>query len=301
MKLPAGPAPSAAAGPSLGGAGLPGEVLWQVLDTADIGLLVTDAQRRILYVNGTFTRETGYSLAEAQGRTCRFLQGPATDPADILAMRSALDRGEPFSRVVLNYRKDGTPLHYRLRVRPLREGGEVRYFVGVQEDFTEAHAAQRQLERWAYVDSLTGLGNRRAFDEALAGYLDRREPVRLVLLDLNDFKRINDEQGHPAGDALLREVARCLAEKIPPPGTAYRLGGDEFAALLPSSLPALETTLEAALAQLGGGTLRAAVGWATLPDDATSVPALFRLADQRLYARKPARRLPPRQAEQGVG
>lgn len=289
MKLPAGPAPAEPAGTTFGSAGLPGELLWQVLDTADIGLLVTDAQRRILYVNETFTRETGYSLAEARGRTCRFLQGPATDPADILAMRTALDRGEPFSRVVLNYRKDGSPLHYRLRVRPLREGGQVRYFVGVQEDFTETHAAQRQLERWAYIDGLTGLGNRRAFDEALAGYLARRDPVRLVLLDLNDFKRVNDERGHLAGDALLGEVARCLARQIPPPGTAYRLGGDEFAALLPPSLFRLDHALEAALAGLDGGTLRAAVGWATFPDEATEAPALFRLADGRLYARKPAR------------
>lgn len=292
MKLPAPRIPAEPAGATLGSAELPGELLWQVLDTADIGLLVTDAQRRILYVNDTFTRETGYSLAEARGRTCRFLQGPATDPADILAMRRALDEGEPFSRVVLNYRKDGSPLHYRLRVRPLREQGQVRYFVGVQEDFTEAYAAQRQLERWAYLDGLTGLGNRRAFDEALAGYLARRDPVRLVLLDLNDFKRVNDERGHPAGDALLVEVARCLARQIPLPGTAYRLGGDEFAALLPPSLSPLETTLEPALAELGGGTLRAAVGWAAFPDEATEVPALFRLADRRLYARKPTRERP---------
>nr|WP_256488160.1 diguanylate cyclase [Deinococcus sp. HSC-46F16] len=268
---------------------MPGELLWRVLDTADIGLLVTDAQRRILYVNETFTRETGYSLAEARGRTCRFLQGPATDPADVLAMRAALDRGEPFSRVVVNYRKDGRLLHYRLRVRPLREEGQVRYFVGVQEDFTEAHAAQRQLERWAYLDGLTGLGNRRAFDEALAGYLARREPVRLVLLDLNDFKRVNDERGHLAGDALLGEVARCLARQVPLPGTAYRLGGDEFAALLPPAPSPLEPSLEAALTELDGGALRAAVGWASFPDEATDAPALFQLADRRLYARKPRR------------
>ncbi|MDL2345318.1 diguanylate cyclase [Deinococcus sp. MIMF12] len=289
MKLPARPAGPGPA-PLLGTAGLPDELLWQVLDTADIGLLVTDAQRRILYVNETFTRETGYSLAEAQGRTCRFLQGPATDPADILAMRTALDRGEPFSRVVLNYRKDGTALHYRLRVRPLREDGQVRYFVGVQEDFTETYQAQRQLEHWVYIDGLTGLGNRRAFDEALAGSLARREPMRLVLIDLNDFKRINDERGHLAGDALLCEVARCLARQIPLPGTTYRLGGDEFAALLPPSLAPLESTLEAELAGLDGGCLRAAVGGAAFPDEATEAAALFRLADERLYARKPTRK-----------
>lgn len=143
-------------------AALLGELVWQVLDAADVGLLVTDAQRRIVYANATFTRETGYSFSEVVGRTCGFLQGPDTSPADIAAMSAALDQGQPFERVVLNYRKDGSVLWYKLRVRPLTVDGTLRYFVGVQEDFSEARAAHVQLEQLAYVDSLTGLANRRA-------------------------------------------------------------------------------------------------------------------------------------------
>ncbi|SEJ66440.1 PAS domain S-box-containing protein/diguanylate cyclase (GGDEF) domain-containing protein [Deinococcus reticulitermitis] len=266
---------------------LPPELVWQVLDTADVGLLVTDAERRIVYVNATFTHETGYTLPEVQGHTCRFLQGPGTDPADIAAMRAALDRGEGFQQVVLNYRKDGSPLYYRLRVRPLALDGAVRYFVGVQEDHSDAHAAQQQLERWAHLDSLTGLGNRRAFDAALAQAVAQGHPFTLALLDLDNFKQVNDQRGHPAGDALLGEMGRCLAGAAP--GRAYRLGGDEFAVLLPGQ--AAQATAQTAqvrrtVEQLDRGRVRASLGTAQFPEEAQDAAGLLRLADQRLYRSK---------------
>lgn len=275
--------------------GLPAELLWQVLDAADVGVLVTDARRRIVYANATFTRETGYPLAEVAGRTCRFLQGPGTDPADIAALRAALDRAEPVERVILNYRRDGTPLHYRLRIRPLVVEGALKYFVGVQEDHSAAHAAQLELERWAYLDALTGLGNRRAFDERLTGGLAEAlaggQPLALWLLDLNGFKQINDERGHPAGDALLQAVARALEAAVGEAGQAFRLGGDEFAVLRPAAgegaaAPDTGHDLLAALEALEGGTLRAGLGGARCPDEARDAAGLLRLADRRLYRHK---------------
>lgn len=268
---------------------LPAELVWSVLDAADVGLLVTDAERRILYVNATFTRETGYHLDEVVGRPCSFLQGPETDPADIAALRGALNRGEPIERVVLNYRKDGRTMWYKLRIRPIREGGVVRYFVGVQEDYSAAHAAHAELERLAHLDALTGLGNRRAFDTRLAGHVAAGQPLTLLLIDLNDFKRVNDECGHPAGDALLAGVGRCLDGVVPPPAAAFRLGGDEFAVLLPGpvagAMPHAGRILTA-LQRLEDGTLRAGLGLASFPSEAPDVPALLRLADRRLYVHK---------------
>lgn len=266
------------------------EMLWQILAAADIGLLVTDAQRRIVYVNPTFTRETGYSAEEVLGRSCSFLQGPGTDAADIAALREALDRGEPVQRVVLNYRKDGSTMRYKLRIRPVHEGGAVRYFVGVQEDYSAAHAAQVQLERLAYLDSLTGLGNRRAFDARLAEAACGGEGFALVLLDLNDFKQINDSRGHPAGDALLREVGGCLQRILPDAGLAFRLGGDEFAVLLPGGpeQAGQAARVLAALEELEGGTLRTGLGCAHFPGEAGDIPSLLRLADRRLYGHKAA-------------
>ncbi|GGO38929.1 sensor domain-containing diguanylate cyclase [Deinococcus humi] len=264
-------------------------LVWQVLDTANVGLLVTDAQRRIVYVNEAFSRVTGYTLQEVSGRTCAFLQGAETDPADIAFMRGCLDRGEPFERVVLNYRKDGRPLWYRLRVQPMFVDGTLEYFVGVQEDYSDAHAAQRELERLAYHDGLTGLSNRRAFDVQLKQLVHEGQPFELLLLDLNNFKQVNDQYGHPAGDALLQRVAACLARVSQGEGTAYRIGGDEFGLLFPDGNRRGQhqgISLLDDLISVGDERIDGAVGKARFPDEARDVEALLRLADRRLYAQK---------------
>ena len=276
--------PGAAAGRPLETA-----LVWQVLETADVGLLVTDAHRRIVYVNDAFSRVTGYSLQEVSGHTCAFLQGAQTDPADIAFMRACLDRGEPFERVVLNYRKDGRPLWYRLRVKPIFVEGTLQYFVGVQEDYSDAHAAQRELECLAYQDGLTGLSNRRAFDVELKRLVDEGQPFELLLLDLNNFKQVNDRDGHSAGDALLQRVAACLLGASQGEGTAYRIGGDEFGLLCPDEgRPrwGREVSLLNALVNAGGERIDGAVGKAHFPEEASGVEALLQLADRRLYAQK---------------
>jgi diguanylate cyclase (GGDEF)-like protein/PAS domain S-box-containing protein len=261
----------------------------QVLDTADVGLLVTDAQRRIVYVNAAFSQVTGYTLEEARGRTCAFLQGPGTNPADIAFMRAALNRGDPFERVVLNYRKDGRPLWYKLRVQPMFVDGTLRYFVGVQEDYSDAHAAQRELEHLAYHDGLTGLGNRRAFDRQLKRLVSEGQPCALILLDLDDFKQVNDRHGHPAGDALLQQVAACLTRVTQDEGAAFRIGGDEFGLLFSGEgwhSWSRETGLPGDLVNVDGERIRGATGAACFPEEAGDVEELLRLADRRLYAAK---------------
>lgn len=264
-------------------------LVWQILDTADVGLLVTDARRRIVYVNGAFSRVTGYRLEEVRGRTCALLQGAQTDPADIAFMRAALDRGEPFERVVLNYRKDGKPLWYRLRVHPMFVDGTLQYFVGVQEDYSEAHAAQRELERLAYHDGLTGLGNRRAFDLHLHRLVSEGQPFVLQLLDLDNFKQVNDRYGHPAGDALLQRVAACLTQGSQGEGSAFRIGGDEFGVLFPGErVPGWGPGkgLLDDLLSVGGERIHGATGTAYFPGEAGEAEALLRIADRRLYAQK---------------
>ncbi|WP_249395937.1 GGDEF domain-containing protein [Deinococcus sp. QL22] len=268
---------------------IPDELVWQVLNTAHIGLVLTDPYRRILYVNATFVEETGYTAEEVRGKPCSFLQGPETDPADVAALREALNQAQPVERVILNYRKDGTPLWYRLRIRPLHVEGVLRYFVGVQEDFTLAHAAQVELQRLAYLDSLTGLGNRRAFDLQLAQDTQAVQATRLFVLDLNDFKQVNDARGHAAGDALLAQVGACLNALVQGGGHAYRIGGDEFAVLIPdvgSAAALFEMRLLETLQVLEGGTLRISVGSAGLPSETTDGEAWLRLADRRMYAHK---------------
>lgn len=99
---------------------------------------------------------------------------------------------------------------------------------------TEAlRAALEQAHTAAMTDALTGLPNRRAFGVALAGALAGPGPLSVALLDIDHFKKINDSQGHPAGDAVLRNLAQCIGDWLRETDHAARIGGEEFAVLLP--------------------------------------------------------------------
>jgi diguanylate cyclase (GGDEF)-like protein len=142
-------------------------------------------------------------------------------------------------------------------------------------------------------DALTGLPNRRAFEERLDRLIGAggREPIGVALLDLDDFKRVNDTHGHQAGDDVLREVARVFSGKARAHEEVYRLGGDELAVLVPGGAGTAELVanrLRAALrAHRRGATLPTASGGvAAYPADAETRDELLAWADLALYAAK---------------
>lgn len=155
--------------------------------------------------------------------------------------------------------------------------------------------AGERLQQLAYVDELTGLGNRRAALESahafVATAVRHDRPLTVVVVDVDGLKRVNDGQGHDAGDALLRRLADAFRSGLREGDTAYRTGGDEFLVLLP------ETTL--ADAEVVVSRVRAAgapsfsYGTAEAPDEAMTVDEVVRVADQRLLEeRRIARTLP---------
>jgi len=107
-------------------------------------VLVTDPSRPdnpIIFVSETFEQQTGYSAAEAMGRNCRFLQGPDTNPADIQALRDAINAECEITRDILNYRKDGSSFWNRLRIRPVHDDrGRLQFFIGTQHPIYEHQA-----------------------------------------------------------------------------------------------------------------------------------------------------------------
>jgi diguanylate cyclase (GGDEF)-like protein len=154
--------------------------------------------------------------------------------------------------------------------------------------------ALRRERRAAVTDSLTGLLNRRGFDERLREEIGRatrtRRPLALVLADCDDLKGINDGTGHEAGDRVLQAFANLLREQKRVTDIAGRLGGDEFALLLPETdadqaIVAAERLLER-LRSLGETPLTASFGIAVSPDDGTTSSSLLRAADRALYAAK---------------
>jgi diguanylate cyclase (GGDEF)-like protein len=154
--------------------------------------------------------------------------------------------------------------------------------------------ALRRERRAAVTDSLTGLLNRRGFDERLREEIARatrtRRSLALVLADCDDLKRVNDTAGHEAGDRVLEAFANVLREQKRLTDIAGRLGGDEFAVLLPETEAAAAVAagerLVARLRSLGGSAITASVGVAVFPADGATSSALLRAADRALYAAK---------------
>jgi len=147
-------------------------------------------------------------------------------------------------------------------------------------------------------DALTGLLNRRSFDDLLLGAVSRSVrygwSFTLVLMDLNRFKAVNDRLGHPAGDEVLRAVGRGLRSFLRASDVAARMGGDEFAVILDGTDAELGKGLAERLSQstvdmVEWADVAFAVGSATAPDEATTAVDLYKLADSRLYEAKRAR------------
>jgi diguanylate cyclase (GGDEF)-like protein len=170
--------------------------------------------------------------------------------------------------------------------------------VGLKKRLVAAEVRQREF---ANRDPLTGIGNRRYFDATMKAELERRSrpygrreldagPLALLILDLDDFKGINDRHGHQVGDAVLREATARALSVLRSTDTLARIGGDEFAIVAPGAqgdgAASLAEAVRAAIALGDPGegvpTPSASVGWAVFPDDGQDFEALMRSADDRM-------------------
>ena len=198
-------------------------------------------------------------------------------------------------------RSDGSYAHMYDRGYIIRDfsGAAVR-MVGAMQDLSTRKLAEEALVEAASRDPLTGLPNRKCMRQRLesagSGVDERSCSSALLLLDLDEFKQVNDILGHDAGDALLKELARRLRELVPPSGLVARLGGDEFAIILsePGCRDLVEATAKAILERLrepfvhAGRILdcNATIGAALIPDHGTAPEDILKNADIALYAAK---------------
>lgn len=199
---------------------------------------ITQPNMPLIYVNSAFEKVTGYTRQEALGKNCNFLQGTDSNQPELEKLRTAIEHRTAASVVLRNYRKDGSLFINELYIVPVQDphSGQVRHFVGVQNDVTQIKRYQEDLERQANYDSLTGLANRNLLNERLRQLLLEGQRYNRVFtvafIDIDNFKLINDSLGHSAGDELIAIISRRLQNCVRDEDTVARLGGDEFVLLL---------------------------------------------------------------------
>lgn len=213
------------------------EVQSAAMDATITAMFITDVEGTIEWVNTAFTNLTGYSAEEAIGENPRILKSGVQPPEHFTEMWQTILSGRPWQGRLTNRTADGRNVVVDLWVTPVvDENGDITHFVAVQDDVTSEVEAEEIILHMATHDALTDLPNRRLFLEHLDQAIARAErsngSLGVLMLDLDKFKDVNDALGHPAGDTLLREVAKRLLSRVRGTDVVARLGGDEFAIIV---------------------------------------------------------------------
>lgn len=266
----------------------------------------TDRRGLITYISPKAARVLERREDDLRGAPLREIIGTGEEAAEAeRTLAFHLSARSPFQDLEVRAAAPGEERWWALTGRPVYDS--YKNFCGFRghgTDLTEQRRSEQQVSRLAHYDSLTGLANRvqmsRALEQILAAPAKRERACAVLLLDLDRFKQVNDTLGHPAGDALLKQVAQRLERVIGTEGRCGRLGGDEFQIILPgerspAALGELAEAIIAALSQpyLVDGqsvVIGASVGIALAPSDGTTSELLIRNVDLALYAAKDAGR-----------
>lgn len=264
-------------------------------------MMVIDSSGKIVAINPTFTKITGYTLEEVIGRNPRMLQSGEHPPEFYEAMWAELHRTGHWSGEVMDRRKNGEVYPEWLSINAVYDDeGNVQSWVAQFSDITEKKGAEQMIWQQANFDALTGLPNRRMFQERLNQ--DIRSARRsgkllaLLFLDLDNFKEVNDTLGHDMGDRLLKQTAERLRDCVRETDTIARLGGDEFTLILPNlsnnadvgmiARKILWKLSEPFRLETEIAYVSASIGITLYPSDAIDAEGLLKCADQAMYGAK---------------
>jgi diguanylate cyclase (GGDEF)-like protein/PAS domain S-box-containing protein len=201
-------------------------------------IVITDRDARIVWANPAFTKLTGYELEEAIGNRCgERVKSGLQDSQFYAQMWQTILSGQVWHGELVNQRKDKTLYHEEMTITPVcDQDGEISHFVALKQDISERKIIDEQMKNLAFYDPLTKLPNRRLLVDRLRQTLASSKRSgrygALMFLDLDNFKPLNDTQGHDAGDLLLVEAAQRIANCLREEDTVARFGGDEFVVLL---------------------------------------------------------------------
>jgi diguanylate cyclase (GGDEF)-like protein/PAS domain S-box-containing protein len=252
--------------------------------------------RQYLMINAAGERMVGIPASEMMGRTDYSL---FPDYCKTYALRdeSTLISSGPDIFESTFIRRDGGTVHLRT-ARTLIDGPDRphQYILGISEDVTQIRQAQAEVIRLGRYDPLTNLFNRATYTQEVQELLTENTPFAMLSIDLDRFKSINDQLGHPAGDAVLTQVGERLGSAIKHPNFVARVGGDEFVAVLVGENLRDRARLTAnALVQLMSEPFvldrviahaGASIGIVIMPEDGTTIERLRENVDLALYRAK---------------
>lgn len=275
--------------------------LSRAVEQSPSSVIITDLQGRIEYVNPRFTEVTGYSAEEVLGQSPGLLKSNHHGKEFYKGLWDAITGGHEWRGEICNRTKDGREIWEIASISPVfDEQGRLINYVAVKEDITEKKEQQDRIQHLAMHDLLTGLPNRILFHDRLEQAISRGKRfdkmAALLFVDLDEFKRVNDNYGHRVGDQIIKDAAQRIAKCIRSVDTAARFGGDEFVIVLQDLEDAKDANqvAERVIAsicrpyQVDGKTcvIGVSIGIALYPTHGLDPDTLLRNADQAMYQSK---------------
>ncbi|MCU7836950.1 MAG: EAL domain-containing protein [gamma proteobacterium symbiont of Taylorina sp.] len=280
---------------------LPPEIIGIILQNTRDGIMISNASNQIEYINQSFTDVTGYSTEEIIGRDPKILQSGRHDAAFYSDMWKILIQTDHWEGEIWDKRKNGEVYLEFLSINAVTNSeGQISHYVAFFSDIQEKYNFGRQLDRAAQFDDLTALPKRSQIIHYLTTCLDSYQSenklLAVIVIDLDDFKTLNDHHGHALGDRILIIIARRLKRLIRSTDMVGRLGGDEFVLILPAlnNMDEVEQmtrriiSLIASSIEIDGHKyhLTTSLGITLFPFDSADAEMLLRHADQAMYQAK---------------
>lgn len=276
----------------------------EMWENAPVGYHTLDRRGVITKVNSTEAAMLGYKVSELVGRPIFDLIVPEQREESRRRFRQKI-AGHTLPKATNRtyIRRDGTPVVVSIEDRLEHDGdGCVTGVRTTMMDITEQWKARRIIEQFAYADTLTGLPNRRLFEERLTGCLERcrrkKGKFAVMLMDIDGFKQVNDTWGHGTGDRLLKHVGSKLLQILRTDDTVARAGGDEFLIMLPRvgkrrdactvAHKIVDATAEPFYVEGNRISATVSIGISTYPRDGKNSRKLLERADAAMYAAKRA-------------